>query len=84
MAITELEIAHRIVVDPEVLHGKPRIKGTRIPISIILEWLEEGSSFEDIMEAYPQLTIEDVKAVLHYFQQLLENREIIVFKPFKK
>ena len=79
MTSTEIELAQRIVVDSEILHGKPRIKGTRIPISIILEWLEEGASFQEIIDAYPQLKPEDIKAVLVYMRQLVENREIFAF-----
>ena len=79
MTSTEIELAQRIVVDSEILHGKPRIKGTRIPISIILEWLEEGASFQKIIDAYPQLKPEDIKAVLVYMRRLVENREIVAF-----
>ena len=79
LASTEVELAQRIVVDPGILHGKPRIKGTRIPISIILEWLEEGFNFQEIIDAYPQLKSEDIKAVLVYMRELVENREIVAF-----
>jgi uncharacterized protein (DUF433 family) len=51
----------RIGVNPEVMGGKPCIKGTRIPVDLILDNLESGQSSEDILEAYPGLTLEDVR-----------------------
>ena len=52
----------KIEIDKDICHGKPRIKGTRIPITLILEWLEAGKLFDDIINAYPQLTKEDISA----------------------
>jgi uncharacterized protein len=52
----------RIAVDPEVMGGKPCIKGTRIPIDLILRYLGDGQSVEAILEAFPALTREDVRA----------------------
>ena len=52
--------------NPEILGGKPIIKGTRIPIYIILTMLRGGASFEEIIDAYPRLETEDIKAVLDY------------------
>jgi uncharacterized protein (DUF433 family) len=56
----------RIEINPKIMGGKPIIKGTRIPIYIILTMLRDGASFEKIIEAYPRLIIEDIKAVLDY------------------
>jgi len=56
----------QIVVDPEVMDGVPTIKGTRIPVYVVLEMLEEGLSFEDILREYPSLTREKIKAAIHY------------------
>ena len=58
---------------PDILKGKPRIKGTRIFISIILDWLAEGSSFDEIIDAYPSLSKEDIKAVLKYSKKVIDN-----------
>ena len=66
----------RIETDPEICHGKPRIKGTRIMISIILEWLEAGKHFEDILDAYPQLTKEDITASVRFARKLIEDEKI--------
>jgi len=64
----------RIAVDPEICHGKPRIKGTRIMISLILEWLEAGKSFEEIIEAYPELTKDDISAAIKYAREFIEEK----------
>ena len=56
----------RINVDPKVLSGKPVFKGTRIPISIVLKMLCDGATFQKIIEEYPRLTQEDIKAALDY------------------
>lgn len=56
----------RITVDPDVCHGQPRVKGTRIMVWLILNFLANGDSVEDILAAYPSLTREDVQACLAY------------------
>ena len=56
----------RIVVDPKICHGKPCIKGTRIMVSVILDNLAEGLTPEEIVEEYPPLTLDDVKAAVAY------------------
>jgi uncharacterized protein (DUF433 family) len=63
----------RIEINPEICHGKPRIKGTRIMISLILEWLEEGKTFEEIIDAYPKLSNEDISAAIRYARRNLEE-----------
>ncbi|MFX0139094.1 MAG: DUF433 domain-containing protein [Candidatus Hodarchaeota archaeon] len=73
-----MEIEERIEVDPEICHGKPRIKGTRIMISIILEWLEAGKSFDDILSAYPTLMKEDISAVIRYARKIIEDEKIAI------
>ena len=56
----------RIVANPEILGGKPIVEGTCLSVDHILGLLAHGMSHAEIVEAYPELTIEDVKAVLHY------------------
>ena len=63
----------RIEINPEICHGKPCIKGTRIMISLILEWLEEGKTFEEIIEAYPNLSNDDISAAIRYARKTLEE-----------
>ncbi|MEW6368390.1 MAG: DUF433 domain-containing protein [Acidobacteriota bacterium] len=54
----------RIEIDPEVMPGKPVIRGTRIPVEMILRKLSEGVSEEDLLDAYPRLTRDDIHAAL--------------------
>ena len=61
-----------IVSTPDVLRGKPRIKDTRIPVSLILGYLAAGSTAEDIIREFPDLTAEDVAACLDYARDLAE------------
>jgi len=56
----------RISVDPNVCHGQPCVKGTRIMVWLILDFLANGDSIEDILASYPSLTREDVRACLAY------------------
>jgi uncharacterized protein (DUF433 family) len=67
----------RIVVDPKVLVGKPVIKGTRIPVYLIIELIAGGMTIKDVLKEYPELREEDVKAALLYASKLLE-REVTV------
>ena len=66
------EIFGRISSDPDILHGKPCIKGTRIPVYLIVSLVAEGESVENIIEDYPSLTAEDIKAALRYAARLSE------------
>lgn len=68
-------IEENIEIDPEICHGKPRIKGTRIIISIILEWLEAGKTFEEIMDAYPDLSKEDISATVRFARKSIEEEK---------
>jgi uncharacterized protein (DUF433 family) len=58
--------AERIEVNPEVMLGKPVIRGTRIPVELILRKLSEGATESDLLDAYPRLTAEDIRAALAY------------------
>ena len=68
----------RITMDPEVLSGKPVIKGTRIPVYLILELLANGMTEKEILKQYPTLKKADIKAVLLYASKCIENEETIV------
>ena len=61
-----------IVSTPDVLRGKPRITGTRIPVSLILGYLAAGYTTEDIIEEFPDLTREQIAACLDYSRELSE------------
>jgi uncharacterized protein (DUF433 family) len=64
---------NRIVIDPEIYHGKPCIRGTRIPVHLVLELLEYGYSFSQVLEEYPTITEEDIKACVAYAKELVEH-----------
>jgi uncharacterized protein (DUF433 family) len=69
-------LLERISIKPEVCFGKPCIKGTRIWVSLILDFLATGMSFNEILEEYPFLTVEDVRACIAYGSEM--SREIYV------
>lgn len=70
-----VEISKYIVADSEICHGKPTFKGTRIMVWQVLEMLEAGVPVKEIIEGYPSLTKEHVKAALHYAANLTKGRD---------
>lgn len=68
----------RISIDPNVCHGKPCIKGTRIMVWIIVDYLANGDSVEEVLAAFPSLTREDVQAALAYAAEMTRERVIPV------
>ncbi|MEW6263436.1 MAG: DUF433 domain-containing protein [Thermodesulfobacteriota bacterium] len=77
MAITD-----RIEINPKIMLGKPVIRGTRIPVELILRKLSEEATEADILEAYPNLTGEDIKAAIAFAADTLAHEETI-FLDFK-
>jgi uncharacterized protein (DUF433 family) len=67
----------RIISDPSILVGKPTIKGTRISVDLILGWLANGWSVEDILASYPHIAREDVQAALAFAAEMLREEEYI-------
>ncbi len=61
-----------IVSTPDVIRGKPRFKGTRIPVSLVLGYLAEGYSKENIIEEFPDITKDHIAASLNYARELAE------------
>ena len=66
-------IAERITIDPDLCNGKPTIRGKRITVQTILEFLSAGDSPEDILKQYPSLEPEDIEASLKFASKLLGN-----------
>ena len=66
-----------ISIERDICHGKPCFKGTRIMVASVLELLEAGQSFSQILEAYPGLTLEHIRAALHLASELLEGEQIL-------
>lgn len=66
----------RIELDPKVCNGRPVIKGTRIPVSVILEQIAEGESWDTLLIGYPELKKEDIQAALLYAMASLDHTEV--------
>lgn len=64
----------RITIDPMVCNGKPTIRGKRITVQTILEFLSAGDSTEDVLHQYPSLEQEDIQACLRFAVRLMEQR----------
>jgi len=64
----------KIVIDPRICHGKPVIRGTRLPVSIVLGSLAGGMSFEEVAKEY-RISEEDIKAALEYAAELTEEQQ---------
>ena len=73
MAEESIRYAERISQDPQVLVGKPVIRGTRISVELILERLSGNFDLDELFAAYPRLTIEDVQAVLAFSQDAVRS-----------
>ena len=67
------KITERIVSDPSICSGKPCVKGTRIPVHIILDLLAAGENLDGIKRAYPNITDEDIRACLIYASILADE-----------
>lgn len=67
----------RIEINPRVLLGKPVIRGTRIPVELLLRKLGEGASEADLLDAYPRLTREDFQAAMRYAADTLAHEQVV-------
>lgn len=74
----EPTLRDRIEVNPAIMLGKPVVRGTRIPVYLIVDWVESGHSPEEIVDGYPDLTVEDVKAAVVYAREEKARTEIRV------
>ncbi|MFQ5865891.1 MAG: DUF433 domain-containing protein [bacterium] len=67
----------RITINPEICNGKPTIRGKRIAVQTILEFLSAGESQEEILHQYPSLEPEDIQACLEFAAKLMSNNYVI-------
>ncbi len=65
----------RITQDPDVLAGKPVVKGTRIPVELVLAKLSANPDTQELFQDYPRLTVDDVRACLAYAEHLVAQQE---------
>ncbi len=74
------ELNERIVINPAIMTGKPVIKGTRIPVDMIVRLIAQGMTLQEILEDYPQLTKDDIKAALEYVADMIRGEEVFPIK----
>jgi uncharacterized protein (DUF433 family) len=76
-----MAVTNRIEVNPKVMLGKRVIRGTRIPVELLLRKLSEGASEADLLDAYPRLTRADIQAAIGYAADTLAHEETILLEP---
>ncbi len=79
-----MTITDRIEINPKVMMGKPVIRGTRLTVELILRKLSEGATGAELMEAYPRLTQEDIRAAIRYAADTLAHEETIIIESRKR
>jgi uncharacterized protein (DUF433 family) len=67
----------RITSDPDILVGKPTVKGTRISVELVLGWLAQGWTHEMVLESYPHLTRDDILACLAFAADMLRDEQYV-------
>ncbi len=77
---TNEELLSRITVNPYILLGKPTVRGMRITVDQILRVLAGGVSEQELLDDYPDLEVEDIKAVLLYAAQLVSEEQVLPVK----
>jgi len=71
-------LLERISIDPRVCFGKPTVRGTRIWVSLILDLLAGGMTMGELVEEYPQLTTEDIRAAIAYGAEMSRERYVVL------
>jgi uncharacterized protein (DUF433 family) len=71
-------MSERISINPDVCNGRPVVRGTRIAVQTVLEFLAAGDSVEDVLEEYPSLARADVQACLDYASRVMGNHFSVV------
>ena len=66
-----------ITIDPDICNGKPVVRGKRITVQTVLEFLSAGDSAEEILEQYPSLTREDIQACLEFAKDLMARKYVV-------
>jgi uncharacterized protein (DUF433 family) len=79
-----MTITDRIEINSRVMLGKPVIRGTRIPVELVLRKLGEGASEGDLLDAYPRLTRQDIHAAMTYAADTLAHEETLMLEPARK
>ena len=74
-------MTERVEINPSVMQGKPVIRGTRVPVELLLRKLAEGASVEDLLDAYHRLEAEDIRAALDYAADAIAHESILALSP---
>jgi uncharacterized protein (DUF433 family) len=67
----------RVEINPSVMQGKPVLRGTRIPVELLLRKLAEGATIEDLLDAYPRLAANDIRAALAYAADTIAHETVL-------
>ncbi len=78
-----MTITDRIQMNPKIMMGKPVIRGTRIPVELILRKLSEGATGADLLDAYHRLTKEDIQAAIRYAADMVAHEETVILPKIK-
>lgn len=70
----------RVDINPDVMQGKPVIRGTHVPVELLLRKLSEGASIADLLDAHPRITTEDISAALDYAADSVAQESFVEFK----
>ena len=74
-------MAERIEINPPFMLGKPVIRGTRVPVELLLRKLAEGATVEDLLDAYSRLSTDDIRAALTYAANTIAHEDIRSMRP---
>ncbi len=74
------ELLKRITIDPAICHGKPTVRGLRYPVEIILDLLSAGMTTQELLEDYPDLEEDDIRACLAFAAKLMRVKSILQVK----
>jgi len=73
----------RIEINLDVMQGKPVIRGTRVPVELLLRKLAEGATIEDLLDAYPRLSADHVRAALAYAADTIAHETVLALGPLR-
>lgn len=71
----------RVEINPDVMQGKPVIRGTRVPVELLLRTLAEGATIESLLDAYPRLSTDDIRAALAYAADTIAHEVVLALGP---
>ena len=78
-----MTVTDRIEVNPKVMLGKPVIRGTRVPVELILRKLSEGATEDDLLDVYLRFSRQDIQAAIGYAAETLAHEETLIVRPRK-